>query len=295
MTDWEGKFRAWARPPSDAEQQRCERTVREIRAAIANDALLQKRNVHVFVQGSYRNNTNVRRDSDVDVGVVCFDTFFYDNMSDQPDDNLGFGPPSYTYESFKVDVGRALTAHFENGAVTRGNKAFDIKSSRNQVEADVAPFFQHRRYSAPNRFISGVELRPDDGRPPKIINWPEHHYENGVAKNNRTGHRYKGFVRVLKSLRNEMSDAGYEESRPIIGFLSECLVWNVPDDFLCRNTYLESFRLCLAHLIDCTGNDQRCGEWGEVSELKYLFRGSQKWSRDQAYRFLVCAWNYVGY
>lgn len=31
-------------------------------------------------------------------------------------------------------------------------------------------------------FLSGVELRPDNGIPSKVINWPEQHYQNGEKK-----------------------------------------------------------------------------------------------------------------
>lgn len=63
----------------------------------------------------------------------------------------------------------------------------------------------------------------------EVINWPEQHYENGVAKNDRTSRSFKALVRILKSLRNEMDDNKVQAAGPIIGFLSECLIWNVPE------------------------------------------------------------------
>jgi hypothetical protein len=295
MTDWESKFREWAKPPSDAEQARCERTIKLIREAVQKDPALNQRDVRAFVQGSYRNNTNVRRDSDVDVGVVCYDTFFYDLPDGVAMADFGITPATYHYASFKADLGRALTNYFEPGSVTRGNKAFDIKSSRSQVEADVAAFFPYRRYFSPNHDLKGVELRPDDNSPPRIINWPEQHHDNGVTKNNRTGYRFKSLVRVIKSLRNEMSDAGVDSTRPMIGFLVECLLWNTPDKYLMQDRYDSSVRETLAHLINATSSDQTCGDWCEVSDLKYLFASDQKWSRPQVHLFLWDAWHYVGF
>lgn len=110
----------------------------------------------------------------------------------------------------------------------RGNKAFDIKKNSYHVEADVAPFFEHRRYSANGNYNSGVELRPDNGG--QVINWPQQHYDNGVWKNNETNRRYKSLVRILKALCNEMSDIGIESAQQIPGFLNECLIWNVPNE-----------------------------------------------------------------
>lgn len=294
MADWEERFRAWARPPSDAEEKRCENTIKKIREAIAASPALQKRDIRAFVQGSYRNNTNVKRDSDVDVGVVCYDSLFSDRPQNVTKADVGLETADYTYVQFKNDLGQALCDFFGPEAVTRGNKAFDIKASRSQVEADVAPFFEHRRYSEQHGYWSGVELRPDDGHPFRVINWPEQHYENGIGKNNATGRRYKSLVRIFKSVRNEMCDADIPQAEPIIGFLNECLVWNVPNNLLGHDTYSEDFRACLLYLIDGTSAEDRCQDWGEVSELKYLFRPSQKWTRQQANDFLIAAWYYVG-
>lgn len=54
-------------------------------------------------------------------------------------------------------------------------------------------------------------------------------------------------------------------------------------------------RAVLAELYNSTLDDARCSEWGEVSELKYLFRPAQPWSRSGANTFLGAAWNYAGY
>lgn len=289
---WEEKFARWAKPPSDAETQRCDRTAEAIREAIVASPNLNMRDIKVFVQGSYRNNTNVRQDSDVDVGVLCFDTFFHDFPDGMGRENFGITPASYNYDQFKNEVGEALIAHFGKAAVTRGNKAFDIREMKGQVEADVAPFFEHRRYRESGTYLSGVELRSDNGG--RVINWPEQHYENGVGKNNNTGRRYKGLVRILKSLRNEMDEAGIAAAKPIIGFLTECLVWNVPNDRM-GNSYYEDLRKSLIFLYEATKDEAKCKEWGEASELKYLFRTSQKWTREQANAFIIAAWQYVGF
>jgi hypothetical protein len=115
-------------------------------------------------------------------------------------------------------VGEALSDYFGFGVVTRGNKAFDVKETSHHVEADVTPFFEHRRYSKNGTYLSDVELRPDNAGSFNVINWPEHHYENGNAKNNRTTRSYRALVRILKNLRNEMDDSGMQAAAPIIGF-----------------------------------------------------------------------------
>lgn len=288
--DWESIFRSWASPPGKTEQDRCENAEKAIKNAIAASSQLNKRNIKVFTQGSYRNNTNVRQDSDVDIGILCTDTFFHGQLPE----GLKFSDATYHYSQFKNEVEEALVNHFGRSAVKRGNKAFDIKENSYHVDADVAPFFEHRRYSISRTYLSGVELRPDNGNPFKVINWPEQHYANGVSKNNITGRRYKAMVRILKKLCNEMTDNGIAAAKPIPGFLNECLVWNVPDSNFGNTSYVNDVRNCLAHLFNNTISYEKCSEWGEVSELKYLFRSSQKWTWQQAHSFISAAWDYIG-
>jgi hypothetical protein len=295
--DWEAVFTAWSKGPSETEKQRAENAERQIREAVASNEKLNKRNIRVFTQGSYRNRVNVRKDSDVDIGVLCFDTYF----PEYPDDNVkvlvekAAEPATYTYATFKNELEEALVARFGRGAVTRGSKAFDVKANYYRVEADVAAFFEHRRYESATRYLSGVELIPDDLKPPIIRNWPEQHYENGVGKNDTCRRRYKRIVRVLKSLSNEMASNGIDSVKNTPSFLIECLVWNTPNNYLTRESYVSAVRATLAHLFNQTLNNETCFEWGEVSELKYLFRGSQPWTRIRAHQFISDAWDYVGY
>jgi hypothetical protein len=291
--DWESVFRSWAKPPGKTEQDRCANAEKAIKNAITRSPKLNQRNIKIFTQGSYRNNTNVKKDSDVDVGILCYDTFFMDLPNDHTRDDFGIIDATYHYNEFKNDVQEALINYFGPGSVHRGNKAFDIKENSYHVDADVTPFFEHRRYSPDGKYESGVELHPDNGG--NIINWPEQNYENGVSKNNITSRRFKSLVRILKALCNEMSDSGTESAKIIPGFLSECLIWNVPDKNFGHDIYRGDVRGCLAHLFNNTMNDKDCSEWGEVSELKYLFSIGQKWTRAQAHNFISDAWDYIGF
>src|SRR5260370_31942378 len=101
-------------------------------------------------------------------------------------------PADYSYSSFKNDVGSALTSYFKNGHVTRGNKAFDIKENTYRIAADVVPCFEFRRYAKDKTHIKGTAFDPDNGGP--IQNWPDQHYDNGVAKNTSTRDRLKELV-----------------------------------------------------------------------------------------------------
>ena len=163
------------------------------------------------------------------------------------------------------------------------------------MESDVAAFFEHRRYKSEYNYLSGVEMIPDSRNPLMVRNWPEQHYRNGVDKNTNTSRIYKRTVRILKTLANEMSGNGIPSAKIIPSFLVECLVWNAPNSNFNRDTFYAIVRAVLAHLYNETRKEETCAEWGEVSELKYLFRASQPWTRVQAHNFISDAWDYIGY
>ncbi len=296
-TDWVNRFASWAASPSVTEQQRAENAESMIRSAIQISPKLSQRTIRVFTQGSYRNRVNVRKDSDVDIGVLCFDTFF----PEYPDENVKLARKSfdvsavYTYAQFKNELEEALVAKFGRSAVTRGSKSFDVSETSYRVEADVAAFFEHRRYTTVNDYLSGVEMIPDDLRPPMVRNWPEQHYSNGVTKNSVTSRRFKRVVRILKTLSNEMSANGISSAGRTPSFLVECLVWNAPNANFLNDSYWAMTRSVLAWLFNNTRTDESCKDWGEVSNLKYLFNASQPWTRAEAHRFISDAWDYVGF
>ncbi|GHV85652.1 hypothetical protein AGMMS50230_12600 [Spirochaetia bacterium] len=296
MSNWEDIFTLWSKGPDDAERRKIENTEFQIKEAIKVSEKLNRRNIKVFVQGSYRNNVNVRQDSDIDIGVLCYDTFFPEYQDDNIKSHFSRLQESatYTYSTFKNELGDALVSRFGNTNVKRGKKAFNIKENRYRIEADVCTFFEHRRYASTEKYLSGVEMIPDDNNPPNIINWPEQHYENGVSKNTITSRRYKRVVRIMKKLTYELQP-NYDIAKKIPSFLMECLIWNVPNKYFSYETYYQTIREIIIFLYNNTKEDKDCSEWGEVSELKYLFRPSQPWSRQLVNEYLLIAWKYIGY
>lgn len=298
MATWEEVFISWSKGPGESERIKIENTESQIRDAISKSPKLANRSIRVFTQGSYRNNVNVRADSDVDIGIVCFDSYFADtidtNIKEEVRKSFSASAARYTYLQFKSEIQEALVAKFGRDSVIPGKKAFHVKESRTRVDADVCAFFEHRRYSADNSYISGVEMRPD-GNPPGIINWPEYHYQNGVAKNTITARRYKRTVRVLKKLCYTMADEGDSVAKKTPSFLIECLLWNAPDRLFTTGTYYDDLRSMIMYLYNEIKVLDSVKEWGEVSELKYLFRDSQPWTRESANAFLQAAWTRIGY
>lgn len=300
-TTWNDRFATWAQAPSQTESDRIDNAITAIKKALAADAKVSSV-TKVFVQGSYRNRVNVRQDSDVDIGVLYTGSLFFIAYPEgKKDADFGNSPADYSYADFKRDIDAALTSYFGAAHVTRGDKAFDIHENTYRVDADVVPLFVHRRYKADGTYICGTELRPDSGG--RIINWPERlydthewprqHYENGYGKNNDTRRAYRGVVRIIKKLRNIMDEDGIAEARPIKGFNVECLVWNAPNTCFTHPTWYEDVSSVLNHLSYNLSSMTLCGEWGEVSELKYLLK-SDETKRANFKSFIDRARKYIG-
>jgi len=299
--DWESSFAFWAQSPSKTEEERCERVIKAIRAAVAGSPKLEQRKIKVFTQGSFRNRVNVRQDSDVDVGVMLQDYFLSQYPEGKTAADFGNTSANYTFRQFKDELEDALVSYFGRALVHRGNKAFDIKAPKSQVEADVVPLFEFRQYWEKDRYRAGVALWPDDNSR-RIENYPERlvdywpstplHYENGNAKNDATSRRYRGMVRILKKLRIELAEA-QNAAAGVPGYLLECLAWNTPNSHFETDTWEERVEDVLSYIWGQTKAGSLCDNWCEVDAIKYLFRDSQPWTKAQAHAFVNAAWNYV--
>ncbi len=296
----ENTLNFWAKSPSESETERCANAERVVCDALNNDPALVRKDIQVFTQGSYKNNTYIKLDSDVDIGIIFKDTFFADYPEGQTHGDFGNSDSDFTYKEFKNMVGKALVHHFGQDQVKRGNKAFDIHANSYRVDADVVPVFEHRRYTGRKDsygnfiYYKGVEFRPDNGG--RIINWPDQIYENSVAKNNSTSRKYKPIVRLIKNLRGKMDDDGIKVASGVESFLIASMVWNVPNLAFGFNTYTQIVREVLVFLFNKTMKFEYCKEWGEVNDLKYLFRDNvQPWTLSQAHTFIDAAWGYLGY
>ena len=61
----------------------------------------------------------------------------------------------------------------------------------------------------------------------------------------------------------------------------ECLVYNVPNHLFGATSYVQDFLSVTQQIWYRTSEPERCDEWLEVNDLKYLFRGDA-WDRGQA-------------
>ena len=299
--NWEDKFQSWSQPLSVTEKTKCENAERAIKQAIRDDEALSKFKIRVFAQGSYPAGTNIRMDSDVDISICLLEPFFTDYPPGKTQQDLELVNHPLTFPQYKQLVENALVQKFGRKSVKRGDKAFNIHENSYRIDADAVPAFAYRRYTGKynpdgsHHYIdpTGIKFISDKGK--HIINWPEQSFKNRNDKNEKTGRRFKRIIRILKNLRNDMQESNIKEANDIASFLIESLVWNVPNDAFGHNKLTDDVRYVLAHCFNHTLDDAKCKGWREVNELKYLFRSSQPWARQQANSFLSVAWNHIGF
>jgi hypothetical protein len=204
----------------------------------------------VFLQGSYRNDTNVYGDSDVDI-VLCHTGAYVKDLSRlSPDDRGAYDSANvaavtYGYADFRRDATAYATGLYSNMNV--GKKALYIPGANSgRRNADVLIAFQFRRYHEfkswqNQRYDQGVCFFPAGGS--LIENFPKLHSDNCTAKHQNTKGYFKPMVRIFKNIRNTMISKGLLADGVAPSYFIEGILYNVPNEKF-RGTYQQT-------LIDC--------------------------------------------
>ncbi len=232
----------------------------------------------VYLQGSYKNSTNIRGDSDVDV-VAQLNSGFYSNLSDDEKKALGLITVSYDWKAFRADVLRALTSYYGANQIVEGNKTLKVRAAGNRLPADVIACAQYRKYNSVSHYdyVEGICFWPrNESR--IIINYPKIHYDNGVSKHQNTDKWYKPVVRMFKNMRARFP----EDNTP--SYFLECLIYNVPDSKFGKS-YQDSFSEVIRWLMQC--DDQTMYEFVCQNEQQELLGDSlEQWNLPEAKKFI---------
>ena len=216
-----------------------------------NGAPFAHNNPDVYLQGSYGNDTNVVRESDVDVVASIATAFWHDAHTLPPEQYQAFeraypGSASYSYSQYKADVAAWLTRKF--GSVRTGSKAIHIPAGQNRRDCDVLPAIEYRYYyrfnsMADQSYKSGVCFYLLDGT--LVVNFPKQHSENCSAKHQDTSSWFKPSVRIYKNMRNYMVDRGLLQDGVAPSYFIEGMLYNVQNDRFgasFANTFLATHR-----------------------------------------------------
>jgi len=157
---------------------------------------VRPRGIEVFLQGSYRNVTNIYSDSDVDIVVLLTETYTRDtsrlaHYQQQAEyGNTQAHHAQYPFHQFKPDVVQSLRLYYGAGFVTPGSKAIRVHGVNGLLSADVIPAVEHKLYTfygttiltaGSTNYIEGISFWDQSGR--HIVNFPKEHIKNGHSKN----------------------------------------------------------------------------------------------------------------
>ena len=245
-----------------------------------------------YLQGSYRNDTNLTGDSDVDVVLELTSSFRHEesSLSQYERDMLteSFQPATHTWDDFRRETLKALENGFGREFVAQGNKSIKLKEDRPRLAADVVACMQHRKYVSRSSYVSGITFYAlRDKR--WIVNYPNEHYKNGAAKSRRTWDRYKRTVRMFKSARNHMESERRISPELAPSYFVECLLYNAPDSAF-HPGFQETYRSVIIWMLQAKFDELICQNGQQL-----LFGTSpDQWSltsaRDLANHLLVL-WN----
>lgn len=229
-----------------------------IRNVLAADDVLGRKNLEVYLQGSYKNTTNIRGDSDVDLVVQLNDTFSR-NLSllpgaDRQRYEAAHSDASYTWWDLRGDVFRALREAYGADAVKQGKKSIKVAAGSGRLAADVVPAVQYRNYLwfedyQDQGYIEGIKFYAEGVRP--VVNYPKQHYDNGTKKNGaeRTNGWYKHTIRMFKNARNRAVEKGLIPAGTAPSYFLECLLHNVPDSCY-GGTFQDTYVNCVNWLAE---------------------------------------------
>ena len=211
-----------------------------VRNALAASPSLSGLSIQVFGQGSSKNNTNVRTNSDLDLVALheCDPWCFPADGESLPPSAPHHAPSLLDqYSWLRTHVFKALEGAFSHSGIETANKCIKIKeTATTRVPCDVLPAFRAWKYTPRREWPPGQQTGYQGvtfvtGAGEIVLSFPEQHLANGKAKNKKTGYRYKQVVRVLKKFK-----AGLDDDNPLTingqlpsSYFIEAIAYNSPD------------------------------------------------------------------
>lgn len=286
----EDQFKIWATAPSAIKYI----TTRQKVEKVLTDKF--GGNIKVYLQGSYKNSTNTRSESDVDI-VVEYTPGYYPGFFGMSEEQIAqyharTTKHNYTFSQFKLDVYTTLLNQFPSGEVVWHPKCVRVLKNENRVNADVVACFTHQRYINPDTFdAQGIQFFTDSGE--DVISFPVQHHENGESKNTETNGKFKDAVRIYKNINQKLVDLKELEDGEFPSHLIESLVWNVPkDNFI--GSYSEVIKSITAKIWnDMKPENDPYNKYSKIHNLEWLFKGNAKHTPDQAKAFMWKVWNFL--
>ena len=250
----ENHLKIWAQPGT---VKGAKNTHAAIRNALERHQWPDDVRYRTYLQGSYRNNTHLRRQSDVDVVVELTSMPVQDGsllpVSQQRLLKERFPEPEYGWRRFRRDVLRAVTDRFGASRVKEGKKTLKVVMESPEIPVDVVVavrYLMYTEYSGQRSYkrTEGLGLYlPAESR--WAINYPHLHRRNGVVKEKSTNWWFRRTVRMFKNARAQLIEEGRLGPNSARSYQIDCLLYNVPNRLL-AGSYRSAYSSALYWLRD---------------------------------------------
>ncbi len=282
---WNERLEHWERPASDSEEAMIERAARMVRNVMSRNVWSIGERIQIEPQGSYYNNTNVRRESDIDLRATHPDILIQYAPNVVPQAAyyvLGYGSSGKAFVDTAARLRREVADELgrEFGILNidaSGKKAIKVKAvPGSRPPVDVVPCFRlHYVFWNTNAqqygTVQGIAILDRD------LNWtssyPDQHHARGIDKRARTQLRFKKIVRMLKRLRDELIQTSALGPKEVPSFLIESLVHGVEDQyFLVEQDDRYDRLLRIVRRMGAQVHDQACYNAAlEINGINSLF------------------------
>lgn len=274
------QFETWAKQGAIATSKATGESIK--RAINIYDGFPDGVTYDVFLQGSYKNSTNIYSESDVDV-VVQKTSAFYNNLEQHQKNTLGLVPNDYGFKNFRTDVIRALGQYYNLEDINPDNKVIKLAPNSIRRPADILVCCSYREYYRVEKdaYHEGVYFRTTQTNE-TCYSFPKKHYENAVQKNQDCNGNFKSMVRIFKNINRTLVNRGDIEAKTAPSYFIECLLGNISCNQF-QGTYSEMFLKILNYLADNNWDDFLC-----LNGLRSLWgEGNESWTDERARRYLV--------
>ena len=226
----------------------------------------------VLLQGSYKNDTNLGGDSDVDVVIRLaskLKTRVVALSGERLQEDGSHRFALERWQSFRDHAMKAMRARFGK-AVKSGRKTIKVPKGKIPADADLVVTLSHK---------GGIGFYlSDDER--WVVSFPQQHHVRGSKKEKATNKRFKRTVRMFKATRNQLVSKRMLTKEDAPSYFIECLVYNVPDGLFVAKL-APTYEGILAWLKTAKLKDFQCQN-GQVPLFRPL---PEQWSVKKARAF----------
>ena len=260
----------WSHHEAGADFKKAHMPVREALDAYQS---LSRFKYEVFLQGSYKNDTNLGGDSDVDV-VVRLSSKLKPSVAalsgEQLQKNGSHRFVHQQWESFRGEALKALRARFGKSAKS-GRKTLKVPKGKIPSDADLVVTVSHKE---------GVGFYlPDEKR--WVVSFPQQHHSRGLKKEKATNKRFKRTIRMFKAARNRLVDKKVLKKEDAPSYFIECLLYNVPDGM-----FKQELASTYTAILDWLKTAKLRGFQCQNGQVPLFGQGREQWTVQKAQAFV---------